>query len=164
MIFYKANVFIRKQILSKNRNCSHPNGSNSVGEFQFTSNLKQMLQKYTSTQSVAHTKARIHIWQFMSHLYGILFTEYVFECRCLSYHYDRIPPYFVKLDNDDDDNNNDNNNNDDNNNNGNDDDDDNKNNNNNNEIIIIITTTTLTMTIMKIIIIKNGSIPCQSLY
>ena len=25
--------------------------------------------------------------QFMSHRYGISFTEYVFECHCLSYHY-----------------------------------------------------------------------------
>ena len=60
----------------------------------------------------------------MSHWYGISFTEYVFECTCLSYDYGQIPPYFVKLDNNND---NDNDNNDDDNN----DDDNNYNNNNN---------------------------------
>ena len=54
----------------------------------------------------------------MSHWYGILFTGYVFECHCLSYHYGQTPPYFVILDNNNDDD---------------DDDNDNKNNNNDND-------------------------------
>ena len=51
--------------------------------------------------------------QFVSHWYGILFTEYtyIFECHCLSYHYGQIPPYFVILDNNNDYDDNDNNNN-----------------------------------------------------
>ena len=87
-------------------------------------------------------------------------------------------------------NNNDNDNNNNNNNNNNNDDDDNDNNNNNNNnnnktmmmmiiiiimtmmiigtttimIMIIIITTTLTMTIMKMIMIKTAQTPCQSLY
>ena len=75
--------------------------------------------------------------QFTSHWYGISFTEYVFECHCLSYNYGQIPPHFVILDNNNEDDNDDNNddginddndsNNNDNNNN---DDYDNKNNNN----------------------------------
>ena len=85
--------------------------------------------------------------------------------------------------------NNDNNSNDDNNNNYNNNNDDNNNNNNNNDnnnnktmmmmiimmmtmmiigttimIMIIIITTTLTMTIMKMIMIKTAQTPCQSLY
>ena len=39
----------------------------------------------------------------MSHWYGILFTGYVFECHCLSYHYGQTPPYFVILGNNNDD-------------------------------------------------------------
>ena len=39
----------------------------------------------------------------MSHWYGILFTGYVFECHCLSYHYVQTLPYFVILDNNNDD-------------------------------------------------------------
>ena len=82
--------------------------------------------------------------QFMWHWYGISFTEYVFECRCLSYNYSQIPPYVGILDNNngdddnndinDDDNDNNDNNNDNSNNNHNNNDDydyDNKNNKNN---------------------------------
>ena len=38
----------------------------------------------------------------MSHWYGILIIEYVFNYHCLSYHYGQIPPYFVILDNNND--------------------------------------------------------------
>ena len=108
--------------------------------------------------------------QFMSHCYGISFTEYVFECHCLSYNYGQIPSYFVILKNNNDNDNNDDDNNDD----------------DNNDrrrrtttttkmvimiirttttmIMIIVITTTLTMTVMKIMIIKMSQTSCQSLY
>ena len=63
--------------------------------------------------------------QFLSHWYGISYTEYVFECHCLLYNYSQIPPYFVILDSDKDDDN-------DNNNDNNDDDSNDKNDNDNN--------------------------------
>ena len=68
----------------------------------------------------------------MSHWYGISFTEYVFECHCLSYNYGQIPPYFVILYNNNDDDNNDDDNND-NNDNDNNINNINKNNNNNDD-------------------------------
>ena len=85
-----------KMCPSASRVCSEPGGQKPV----IYLSLNRIGAHVKQAMGLDARASRVK-WpaQFMSHWHGISFTEYVFECHCLSYSYGQIPPYFVILDN-----------------------------------------------------------------